>query len=65
MLQNCIFIDFSDTKPDEIDCLLCQRRVGPRKYPAIIQWALERKYCSSLNNYYYLRSISRIFKQDQ
>ena len=41
-------------------CILCEKNVKDSDFPDIVNKALYRKYCSNLNNYFYLKDIKRI-----
>ena len=60
-----IYLDNSDEELEQTQCILCQRQIFCSKYPSIIERALERKYCSNLTSYYFIRSIARILKQER
>lgn len=49
----------TEDQEEEI-CILCQKNVSTKEFPKIVTKALYRKYCSNLNNYFYLKDIKRI-----
>lgn len=52
--------EFEDSSFPE--CMLCEKRVGEKEFPKIITKALHRKYCTNLNNFFYLKDIKGILE---
>jgi hypothetical protein len=50
---------------DEDACLLCKKHIKETEFPKIIEKALQRKYCSNLNNYFYLKDINRLINRER
>lgn len=61
MNDSKIFIDDSDSMNDEeIDCIICIKKIKSKDFPKIIIKALERKYCTNLGEMHYSKSIENI-----
>ena len=60
--DSMIFIDNSSESEydNEYDCILCEKKINTHNFPKIILKALERKYCSNLNNYFFIKTITKI-----
>lgn len=61
-----IFIDnSSESNYEDFDCILCEKKINTHNFPKIILKALERKYCSNLNNYFFIKTISKILNGEK
>lgn len=55
----------TDTESSQLeDCLICQKGIQNRDFPLIIHKALERKYCSGLNNHHSTKIIRQILSNE-
>jgi hypothetical protein len=54
-----------ESEVDEDVCLLCKKHIKESEFPNIIEKALQRKYCSNLNNYFYLKDINRLINRER
>lgn len=53
------------SQTDEDVCLLCKKAIKESEFPKIVEKALQRKYCSNLNNYFYLKDINRLINRER
>jgi disulfide oxidoreductase YuzD len=49
---------FIDNSEDEI-CQLCEKKIQSKDYPGIIAKALARKYCTNLNQFFYVKDVNK------
>jgi hypothetical protein len=52
---------FIDNSEDEV-CQLCHKGIKVRDYPGIVNKALSRKYCTNLNQFFYVKDINKIIQ---
>lgn len=56
--------EYESEAEDDV-CLLCKKQIKESEFPKIIEKALQRKYCSNLNNYFYLKDINRLINRER
>lgn len=55
---------FKNYATDCSECALCMKNITSKHFPSIINKALFRRYCSSLN-YFYTKDISKILSKSK
>lgn len=55
---------FIDNSEDEV-CQLCEKQVKCKDYPGIIYKALARKYCTNLNQFYYVKDVNKVISNSR
>lgn len=57
--------EYLGSQSEEDACLLCKKKIKDSEFPKIVDKALQRKYCSNLNNYFYLKDINRLIGRER
>lgn len=52
---------FIDNSEDEA-CQLCEKKIHMKDYPTIVYKALGRKYCTNLNQFFYIKDINKVLQ---
>lgn len=55
---------FIDNSEDEV-CQLCQKNIRVADYPSIVNKALSRKYCTNLNQFFYVKDINKVLQNSR
>lgn len=55
---------FLDNSEDEA-CQLCQKNIKIKDYPSIVNKALGRKYCTNLNQFFYIKDVNKVLQNSR